>query len=232
MDVTLTAGPGRETGSRPMRRMRREGVVPGVLYGLGNEPVTVAVPWPDLRRALNTDAGLNALISLTVDGETNLTIIKDLHRDPVKRDVLHVDFQLIDRNKPLTIDVPVILTGFAPAVDAEKGIVDQAAYTISVNAKPDSIPTQLEVDISHLEIGSTVTVGEIDLPPGVTSDMDPETAVAVGSVTRSTIILRSGGDPDAEGVEGEEGTEGEATGDGETEASAGEAGDDGGGDEG
>ena len=178
---------------------------------------------PALHKKLNTEAGMNALISLTVDGDTQLSIVKDLQRHPVRRDVLHVDFQLIDRNKPLTVDVPINLTGRAEAVEAEKGIIDQLAYTLAVNARPGSIPTQIDVDISHLEIGMTVTVEEIALPEGVTSDVDPDTAVAVGSPTRSTIMMRSQG----EGGEGEDGE-----GDGESaEASADQAGGDGGGDE-
>lgn len=223
MDVSLTVETGRESGSRPMRRLRRDGVIPGVVYGLGADPVKVAVPWPELRKALNTEAGMNALISLTVDGDTQLSIVKDLQRHPVRRDVLHVDFQLIDRTKPLTVDVPINLIGRAEAVEAEKGIIDQLAYTLAVNARPGSIPTQIDVDISHLEIGMTVTVEEIALPEGVTTDVDPDTAVAVGSPTRSTIMLRSQG----EGGEGEDGE-----GDGESAgASADEAGGDGGGDE-
>lgn len=229
MDVTLTAETGRETGSRPVRRMRREGLVPGVVYGLGTEPIQVAVQWAELRKALNTDAGLNALISLTVDGETKLSMVKDMQRHPVRRDVLHVDFQLIDRNKPLTVDVPVTLIGRALAVEAEKGIIDQVEYTLSLNARPDSIPTLIEVDISHLGIGDTVTVGEIELPDGITTDMDPEMAVAMGSVTRSTIIMRSGG---IEGADGEmimaEGDESSGAGGAKAE----EAGGGGGGDEG
>ena len=233
MDVSLTVDTGRTSGTRPMRRLRREGIIPGVVYGLGNDPVKVSVPWPELRKALNTEAGLNALISLEVDGDTQLSIVKDLQRHPVRRDVLHVDFQLIDRNKERTFDVPVVLTGRAEAVENEKGIVDQLAYTVALSSKPADVPTEIEVDISHLDIGTTVTVSELILPEGVTADMDPETAVAVGSVTRSTIILRSGGEIGEDGeliepVEGEEGAEGEG---GEAEASADADGDGGGGED-
>ena len=99
MDVTLTVESERELGTRPSRRLRHAGKVPAVVYGLGREPRSVAVNWPDLRKAITTEAGLNALITLEVDGEQNLTIIKDLQRHPVKRTVLHVDFQLIDRDR-------------------------------------------------------------------------------------------------------------------------------------
>src|SRR5579871_3855242 len=111
MDVTLVAETGRVTGSRPARRLRAEGLVPGVVYGLDREPVSVAVAWPELRRALTTEAGLNALITLDVEGHQDLTIVKDLQRDPVRRSVTHVDFLRIDRDAEISVDVPIVLVG-------------------------------------------------------------------------------------------------------------------------
>lgn len=203
MDVTLTVETGRPTGTRPAKRLRAEGKVPGVVYGLGTEPKPVVVPWPDLRKALTTDAGLNALINLTVDGETNLALVRDMQRHPVRRDVTHVDFLLIDPNAPLSVDVPVQLVGQSEKVDALKGMIDQFMYTLTVNAKPGGIPTQIEADISGLEIGTQLKVGEITLPEGVTTDVDPEMAVAQGSPTRSTIMLQQQAAADAKRAAGD-----------------------------
>jgi large subunit ribosomal protein L25 len=203
MDITLTVETGRPTGSRVSGRLRAEGRVPGVVYGLGREPVAVSVDWPDLRRALNTPAGLNALIELTVDGDTNLSVVKDLQRDPVRRNVRHVDFMLIDRDAPLTVDVPLNLVGVSPRLEAVKGIVDQVVYNLTVKARPGHIPTQIDVDVSEIELGGAVKVEDVILPDGVTTEVDPDTAVAQGSPTRSTIMLqqseREGGDAPAEG---------------------------------
>jgi large subunit ribosomal protein L25 len=213
MDVSLTAETGRPIGSRSSGRLRLEGKVPGVVYGLGSEPVAITVEWPELRRALTTEAGLNALIDLTVDGSTNLSVVKDLQRDPVRRSVTHVDFMLIDRDAPLTVDVPLNLVGTAPALEAMKGMVDQLLYTLTVKAKPGTIPTAIDVDISSLDLGTQVRVGDIELPAGVTSDVDVEAPVAQGSATRSTIILQQAQgkfgdsvDPDAEAVADEAAT--------------------------
>jgi len=207
MDVSLIAETGRPIGSRSSGRLRLEGKVPGVVYGLGSEPIAVTVEWPELRRALTTDAGLNALIDLTVDGSTNLSVVKDLQRDPVRRNVTHVDFMLIDRNAPLTVDVPLNLVGTAPALEAMKGMVDQLMYTLTIKAKPGSIPTAIDVDISSLDLGTQVRASEIQLPDGVTTEVDGEAPVAQGSATRSTIILQQAQgkfgdsvDPDAEAV--------------------------------
>jgi large subunit ribosomal protein L25 len=200
MDVTLIAETGRPTGSRVSGRLRAAGKVPGVVYGLGSEPTPVTVDWPELRRALSTPAGLNALIELSVAGSTNLSVVKELQRDPVRRTVRHVDFMLIDRDAPLAVDVPLNLVGESPRLEAMKGIVDQILYALTVWARPGSIPTQIDVDVSGVELGSQVKVGEVSLPEGVTTEVDPDTPVAQGSPTRSTIILQQAAAKEAGGT--------------------------------
>jgi large subunit ribosomal protein L25 len=207
MDVTLTAETGRPTGSRVSGRLRREGKVPGVVYGLGSDPVAVTVEWPSLRKVLTTDAGLNALINLTVDGNTNLSVVKELQRDPVRRTVTHVDFMLIDRDAPLSVEVPIILEGEAPKLEAMKGMIDQLLFTLTILAKPGQIPTQIEVDVTSLELGSQIKVSDITLPANVTTELDPEAPVAQGSPTRSTIILQQQAAKEASGMSAEEARE-------------------------
>jgi large subunit ribosomal protein L25 len=207
MDVSLTAETGRPIGSRSSGRLRVEGRIPAVVYGLGTDPKAVTVVWTELRKALTTDAGFNALIDLTVDGTTNLSVVKDVQRHPVRRNITHVDFMLIDRDEPLTVDVPLVIVGEAPKLEQMKGMIDQLAYSLTVKAKPGTIPTQIEVDISDVELGSQVRVGDLTLPDGVTTEVDEETPIAQGSATRSTIILQQqqgkfgdSVDPDAEAV--------------------------------
>lgn len=207
MDVSLTAQTGRPTGSRPASRLRAQGKVPGVVYGLQSEPVPVTVEWPELRKALTTSAGLNALIDLEVDGQTNLSVVKELQRDAVRRTVTHVDFLLIDRDAPLEVDVPLVVVGTPSKLESMKGMIDQLVHNLTIKAKPGAIPTQIEVDVTDVELGSNVKVGDLALPDGVTTPIDPDTPVAQGSATRSTIILQQeqglfgdSVDPDAEAV--------------------------------
>jgi large subunit ribosomal protein L25 len=222
MDLTLTVEPGRSLGTRPSRRLRAEGRVPAVVYGLGREPTSVSVPWPELRKLLTTEAGMNALITLTIEGEdtTDLSIIKDLQRHPVRRDVIHVDFQLIDRDASLTVEVPINLVGEAKAVEQKKGLVDQLMYSLTINAKPGFIPTALEADISDLDVGANpVKVGDIVLPDGVTTDVDTEEIVAQGAPSRATIESEASAEgEEGEGAEGEggEGSGGESSEGGES----------------
>lgn len=194
MDQTLIATTGRIPGSRSSTRMRTDGHVPAVVYGLGRDAVSVSVPWTDLRRALNTDAGLNALITIDVDGTKDLAIVKDLQRHPVRRNVLHVDFLRVDPNAPVAVDVPVILVGEAKKVEGRRGIVDQPLKSLTIKAKPADIPDRIEVEISDLEIGTVVTVADLDLPSGVETEVDPGAPVVAGMATRFSVDLDHGGD--------------------------------------
>src|SRR5699024_4475979 len=96
-EITLKAVSGRTTGTGPSKRIRAEGQVPGVVYGLGSDPVSVTVDWRPLREVLTTDAGLNVLIDLDVDGDVSLCMVKELQRHPIKGNVLHLDFLRVSR---------------------------------------------------------------------------------------------------------------------------------------
>jgi len=222
-EILLNANTTREVGSSSSRRVRKEGVVPGVLYGLNEESVSLSVAWPDLRRALTTDSGINAIIQLEVDGKKHMTIVKDIQRHPVKRDVLHVDFLRIDPNKNVTVDIPLIMIGEAREVSAADGMVDQNMFSLSVSAPPDQIPTEIEVDISALTVGDAVRVGDLSLPEGVTAEGDPEDPIAVGMITRSTLESIAA-DEAAELAALEEGEEGADTTGVEDDESAGQEG--------
>lgn len=202
-EIVLTADTSRVTGTRSSRRLRREGRVPAVVYGLGQDPVSIDVDWPELRRALTTDAGVNAVIHLEFDGDKQMSIVKDIQRHPVRRDVTHVDFLRIDPKQDVTVDVPVIMVGEAKEVTDADGMVDQNLFTLTVNSAPDSIPNELEIDISGLTIGDSLRVADIVLPAGVSTDVDPEETVAVGMITRSTLEAMAADEAAEAGEEGE-----------------------------
>jgi large subunit ribosomal protein L25 len=204
-EITLPAASGRITGTRPSKRLRAEGRVPATVYGLGSEAVSVSVDWRKLRGALTTDAGLNALINLEVDGHASeLTIVKDLQRHPIRRDVLHVDFLRVSRDVAIEVDVPIVLSGEAEEVTRNDGVVDHLLFQLTIRAKPGSIPNELSVDISALTINEAIRVGDLSLPPGVETDADPEEPIVIGQPPRVE-------EPEVvEGEEAEAAAEGEA----------------------
>ena len=186
-EVVLAAEVGRPVGSRAVRRLRREGKVPGVVYGHGTEPVPVSVVGRELRVALTGEAGVNQLLSLDTGSATYLTLAREMQRHPVAQTVTHVDFVIVRRDEVISADVPIVLVGEAIEVHHGDGLVEQQMFTLPINALPADIPSSLEADISELTIGGQVRVSDLTLPAGVTTDVDPETAVAIGQPPRVTI---------------------------------------------
>ncbi|MEZ5182651.1 MAG: 50S ribosomal protein L25 [Acidimicrobiales bacterium] len=220
-EITLKAATGRELGNGPARRLRAAGQIPGVVYGLGADPIPVAVDWRPLREALTTDAGLNALIDLDIDGDVALTIVKELQRHPIRGDVLHIDFLRVSADAAITVDVPVVLEGEAKAVESENGVVDHVLVTLAISAKPADIPNEITVDISGLAIGDAIRVGDLTLPAGVTTDVDAEDPVVTASFGEVAEAEETEG-ADGEAAEGGEAAAGEAA-----EGEAAEGGDEG-----
>lgn len=184
-EISLTVETDRQRGSRSTRRLRSAGMTPGVVYGHGIDALPVAVDAKSLRGALSTGAGLNALLSLEVespeDGRTNhLTMAREIQRHPVRGVITHVDFLIVRRDEIMTSDVPVSLVGEALEVHRGDGMVDHQLFTLAVQAVPARIPNEITVDVSALAIGDTIRVGDVTLPEGVSTEVDPETAVVVG----------------------------------------------------
>ena len=179
-EINLPVDAGRPTGSRAAGRLRSAGRIPGVVYGHGLDPVPVAVEARALRAALNTEAGLNALLNLQVDGGSHLTVAREVQRDPVRGTVIHVDFQIVRRDEVIAAEVPVHLTGEPTELHRGDGVLDHQLFSLTVHATPARIPNAIEVDVSGLAIGDTIRVGDLRLPEGVSTEVEPEVAIVVG----------------------------------------------------
>jgi large subunit ribosomal protein L25 len=214
-EFTLVADAGRPSGTSAARRLRHDGRIPAVVYGPGVDPIPVSVAARDLRAALSTDAGLNAVLSLEVDGKTFLTMARELQRHPVRGSVTHVDFQVVDPNRQVTAEVTINLTGEAVELHRADGVLEQQMFSLTIKARPADIPSHLEVDITDLVIGSAVRVSDLALPADVFTDVDTEAIVAAGQPPRVQAV--------EEGAEGAEGAEGEAGAEGAEPGAAGDA---------
>lgn len=177
MSTTLVATPGRVSGSAEARRIRREEKIPAVIYGQGMEPVSVIVDRRDLRLALSGAAGTNTILEIEVEGNVYPAVIKDLQRHPVRRTVAHVDFLRINMNEELTIAVPVRLVGEAKAVLSEGGLVDASEDTIDIVTTPANMPSEISIDISAMQPGEVIRLGQITLPAGTRALGDPDLAI-------------------------------------------------------
>src|SRR3954471_13702420 len=146
-EANLIADLRRETGKRPAGRFRREGRVPAVVYGLGADAQAVTVPARELQHILTGGAGSNTLITLKVDGADQLALAREIQRDPVKGSVLHVDFVRVRADQTVNAEVPLHLTGEAEGVSMG-GMLEQALFTLAIEALPGDIPNAIEADIS------------------------------------------------------------------------------------
>jgi large subunit ribosomal protein L25 len=182
-NTSLNIAPRESSNSRATRRLRREGRVPGVLYGRGADPLCFSVDARELRHALHA-AG--AVLELSGDGESaTAAVLKDAQRHPVRGEVLHIDLFRVDLNKPIHAPVAVHLVGNedAPGVK-EGGVLEHVTREVTVEALPNDIPEGLDFDVSAMQINDTVTLAELTAPAGVTILDDPETTLATLSPPR------------------------------------------------
>jgi large subunit ribosomal protein L25 len=183
-------------GSSESRRLRKQGLIPGVLYGR-EEPISISIPERDLRTALTTKGGLNAVLDVVVDGgKVHSSVLKEYQRDAIRGHITHIDLQEVRLDQAISATVPLHLHGEAAGVKLG-GILAQVTSEVNVEALPMEVPEHLEADISELEIGGTMRLSDLAAPEGVTFLDDPETVIA--SITQPRT------DDEPQSVEGSEG---------------------------
>jgi len=175
--VILSASTNREQGSRSSRRLRAAGVIPAVVYGEGVSPLPVGVNAKEFRSAVSGEQGLNTVINLDADGKTYTVLAREIQRHKVRGTVAHIDFQVVDLNKPVVAEVPLHVIGDAVEVRHADWEVDQQLFNLQVRATPANIPTFVNVDISELKPGHSIRIGDLVLPSGVEAASDPQIAV-------------------------------------------------------
>lgn len=208
-ETILVAESGRTTGSAAARRLRADDKIPGVVYGLGLAPISIAVERRELRQAVSGSAGMNTIIDLSVDGTTYPSIIKDVQRHPVRMNIEHIDFLQVDLNAQIVVNVAIHLTGEAKKVADENGLVNQVMNELEVSTTPRNIPDEIVYDVSDMDMDSTVLVSDLTVPDGVEVTSDPDAAVVTVSIMRTPVLDEEEAAAEAEAAEGEEGAEGE-----------------------
>ena len=193
-----------ERGSAAARRMRKEGLVPGVIYGDGSDAVAITIAERELRRALTGDHGLNAILDVDVAGSSRPAILKEFQRDPISGRVTHVDFVVVRLDRPIQTTVSIELVGAADSPGVrEGGALQQVAREITIEALPLEVPEKIEVDVSALNIGDSIRLEDMPEVAGVRFVDDPHETV-IANVAVPTRVE----EPEEELEEGEEGEEG------------------------
>lgn len=173
-EVRIAAEPRTEFGKGGARRTRRAGKIPAVLYGHGTPPRHLALPAREFANVLR-GGGANVLLTLVIDGGTELALPKAIQRNPIRGDYEHVDLLLVRRGEKVHVDVRVLLQGEA----TRDGLVDQQVTALAVEAEATNIPTELTVSIEGLQIGDHISADAITLPAGVTLTGDPAQVVVM-----------------------------------------------------
>ena len=206
----LTATKRTSWGSAVSRRLRRAGEVPAIVYGHETEATSVAVDARELYKVLHTEAGLNVVINLDVDGAPVTTLAREVQRDPVRGDIIHLDFIRISLTETVTAEVSVEYEGVPVGVRDDGGIVETIRATVNIEALATNIPSSITIDINEMTIGDVLRISDLPRLEGVEYLDDEESGLVTVSVPAAVISEEAAGDEELlEGEEGEEVEEGD-----------------------
>jgi large subunit ribosomal protein L25 len=163
-DITVGAEVRQTRGKNEARRTRRRGLIPAVLYGAYQDPVSVAVSPKEIHQILHSSTGYNTIFNLAVNGgETTPVMVVDEQVDPIKGNLLHADLKRIDLSKRLRVSVPVTTTGEARGVKVQGGLLEVVSRAVEIECIPDEIPEHFTVDVTELMIGQSKRAGDVQL---------------------------------------------------------------------
>lgn len=215
-DIVVEVEPRKSTGKNANRRTRAAGRVPGIVYGLDRPPVAIQVAPRSIEDVLKQETGRNTIFELSLSGEDQhrSVMIREIQRDPMTEQMLHLDFVRIDLEKKVQVNVPVELVGIPAGVKNEGGVVDFVNRRVSIECLPKDIPDHVRVDVSELHIGQHASVSDLETRPGVTVLEDPEAIIAVVAPPRKVeVAVPAEGEEAAPAAAAE--AEGAAAGEGE-----------------
>jgi large subunit ribosomal protein L25 len=175
--LNATARSGNGTGDA--RKLRALGNVPAVIYGHGRQAQSLTIITREIDRLLSTVSAGSTVIELTVDGKTARTLIREIQRHPVKRNIVHVDFQELVAGEKITVNIPLRFTGTADGVRNSGGILEETMHQVHLRLDPSSIPDHVDVDVTPLTIGHSIHIRDLKLPEGVTILDEPGATVCV-----------------------------------------------------
>ncbi|KAA5804541.1 50S ribosomal protein L25/general stress protein Ctc [Alkalicaulis satelles] len=203
-DIVLSVEVRERTGKGGSREVRRNGLVPGVLYGGDRDPVAITLKNNELVKAINSGKFLSQMITIDHKGETQTVLTRDVQFDPVRDFPLHVDFQRVNEDSVISVEVPVHFLNDEKAPGIKRGgVLNVVRHAIEVYSPAGSIPEAIEIDISHMNIGDSLHISEVTLPEGVTptiTDRDFTIATMQGS---RAVIEDEASDEDETGEEAE-----------------------------
>ncbi len=197
--ATLNATIRNDRGTGVARKLRQTGHVPGVIYGHGREPQSLAINTREVERLLSTISAGSTVIELSMEGKTARTLIREIQRHPFKRSLIHIDFQELVAGEKVTVSVPLHFTGVADGVRNSGGILEETMHQVHVRVDPSMIPDHIDVDVTPLTIGHSLHIADLQLPEGVTVLDDAGATVCVCTAPKAAVEeVAPGAEPTAE----------------------------------
>lgn len=196
--ASLKAAPRNQAGKGVARTLRREGRIPGVVYGRTREPLPLSIDSRELERLLGHINAETTVIDLSLDGASSRTLIREIQRHPIQRNVIHVDFYEIVAGEKVTVRIPIVLQGTPAGVRLFGGIVNQVLQELECSVDPSDIPSRIEVDVTEVAIGHSVHVADLKVPEGVEVLNDGGETVMIVAAPKEEVAAT----PAAEGTEG------------------------------
>jgi large subunit ribosomal protein L25 len=210
-EIAIAATARTEIGKGPARKARRDGSIPGVVYGPEIDPMVVSVPEREFRAAMKA-AHSSSILSLNVDGTENKVILREIQRDPVSNRVVHLDFHAISMSQPINVSIPIKFVGTPRGVKTDGGIMQATMRELDIICLPDDIPEEFEIDVTDLGIGDAIHVADLSIPKVEIDEPERRTVVVISAPTiiKSETTAAEEEEEAEEGAEAVEGEEGEA----------------------
>jgi large subunit ribosomal protein L25 len=187
--ASLNATPRTDRGKGVARKLRAAGQVPGVIYGHGREPQSLTVNAREFDRLAERIRITSTVIELALDGKTARTLVREIQRHPIKRDLLHIDFQELVAGEKVNVSVPLRFVGTAEGVKTGGGILEEVMHQIHVECDPSNIPDHIDVDVTALTIGHSLHIGDLKMPEGVEVTDDAQQTVVVVSAPKAEEVV-------------------------------------------
>ncbi|MBU7594090.1 50S ribosomal protein L25/general stress protein Ctc [Metabacillus halosaccharovorans] len=206
--TTLQAMKRTEFTNSAKRKVRESGKIPAIIYGKAKESQPVALDSIELIKTLR-DEGKNTVLHLDVDGSSHAVMLYDMQTDPLKNEIIHADFHIVDMQADVQVEVPVHLTGEAQGVK-DGGVLQQSLHEVTITAKPGNIPQTIDVDITNLGVNETLYIKDLSTGPNYQFTQDEEQVVASILPPQQEEEIDSGEEQEPGQPENEEGRENSA----------------------
>ena len=171
-EVAIKCFDRKEVGKERVKKLRSNGFIPAIVYGLNFDNINISVPFKEFREIIY-DYGTSCIFKLKLDNDEIPTIVKEIQRDYLGADIIHIDFYRIQKEREIEMALPLVHIGI-PIGETDGGILEQHVYNIKIKSLPENIPLRVEVDVSNMKIGDNLTLGNIKLPDGVSLLDSPE----------------------------------------------------------